>query len=155
MLVSEAPIASRSAASPVTNRCSSAMSVSDSCLSRSSTVPSTALRLSMVRPMTASRSASVDGQRRGVAEQRVDVPPSPCSVLMISIANCVDVLRVQRREQRLEAVEQHGEVERRLGLRAAGWCRARRAARPDAGALGERDVALPDQVAVADLRAGC
>ena len=107
----------------------------------------------MVRPMTSSRSASVTVSDAVWASSELTSPPSPCRILMISIAKLVDVLRGQRREQRLEAVEQHGEVERRLGLRErdASPCPARRgpSRRP-----GERDVALADQVAVADLGLG-
>ena len=56
------------------------------------------------------------GQRRRVGEQRVDVAALALQRLDDLEGERVDVLGVERREQRLEAVEQHGEVERRLGL---------------------------------------
>ena len=85
MFVSDAPIASRSSASPLTNRCSSSSSV-ESWRSRSSTVSSTALRLSIVRPMTSSRSASVVVSDAVCDSSEFTFPASPCSVLMISMA---------------------------------------------------------------------
>ena len=43
----------------------------------------------MVRPMTASRSASVDVSEAVWPSSEFTSPPSPCSVLMISIANAL------------------------------------------------------------------
>ena len=81
--VSELPMATRSADSPETKRCSCTSSWS-SWSSRASTVPSTVLRLLMVRPITASRSATDDVSEAVCASRLLMVPPSPCRTWMIS-----------------------------------------------------------------------
>ena len=81
------------------------------------------------------------------------MPPSPCRVLMISKANALTSSGFSAANSGLKPL--NSTVRSR-----AGWVwrsgivpfSVSRAARP--GALGERDVALADQVAVADLRLG-
>jgi hypothetical protein len=83
MLVSEAPMALRSAERPEMNRWSWSIS-SLKAASWASTVPRTALRLVMVRPMTSSRSARVEVSDAVLASSELTLPPSPCRTLMIS-----------------------------------------------------------------------
>ncbi len=152
MFVSEAPIVLRSSARPETKRCSWSIRLF-SAASCSSTVLRTALRLLMVRPMTASRSARVEVSEARLGEQGVDVAALALEHGDDLARELVDVLGRQGREQRLEAVEEDGQVQGRL-----------RVVEPEHGAvlerprppdpLGEGEVALPHQVAVLDRGQG-
>ena len=62
-------------------------------------------------------------QRRGVREQAVDAAALALQGLDDLEGELVDVLGAQRREQRLEAVEQIGQVQRRGRSARAGWFR--------------------------------
>ncbi len=93
------------------------------------------------------------GDRRGVPEQALERAALALEDLDDLVGQLVDVVGRERLEERLEAVEQHGQVEggrrpldrdlvalvERLGV---------------ADLLGQRDVALADQVAVADRGVG-
>ena len=82
MLVSEAPIVVRSAARPEMKRWSWSIS-SLRAASWASTVPSTVLRLEIVRPMTSSRSARVEVSDAVLDSSELMLPPSPCRTLMM------------------------------------------------------------------------
>ena len=56
-------------------------------------------------------------ERRRAAEQALDGAALALEHLHDLVGQLVDVVGRQRLEERLEAVEQHGQVERRLGLR--------------------------------------
>src|SRR6478609_8635955 len=89
------------------------------------------------------------GDRRRVREQTLQRSALPLEHLDELVRQLVDVVGRERLEERLEAVEEHREVERGRGPRH----RDRRAGRQPPGVphlLGEREVALPDEVAVAD-----
>ena len=148
MLVSEAPIVVRSAARPEMNRWSWSIS-SLRAASWASTVPSTVLRLEIVRPMTSSRSARVEVSEAVLDSSELMLPPSPCRTLMMLLESSLTSFGRQRGEQRLEAVEQHGEVEGRLGVVEAEGRAVLEGGRA-ADVLGERDVALSHEVAVLD-----
>ena len=89
------------------------------------------------------------GQRRGALQQRVEVAALTLEHRDHLGGELVDVRRGQRLEQRLEPVEQHREVESRLGAlhRDRGVLRHPVEV---SDALGQLDVALTHQVAVAD-----
>ncbi len=102
-------------------------SLSWSC--RSSTVWSIAERLSMTSPISWSRSASV------LVSEAVWLISCPIGAALTLEhldevqGELVDLGRLQGLEERLEAVEQLGQVQRRLWSARPGWCR-RRAASP-------------------------
>ena len=89
------------------------------------------------------------GDRRGVPEQALQRAALALEDLHELVGELVDVVGRERLEERLEAVEEHGQVESR-----------RRALHRDLAALveclgvadllGQREIALADQVAVAD-----
>jgi hypothetical protein len=64
----------------------------DSSVPRSSTVASTVVMLSMTRPMTSSRSASVFVSEAVRATRLSTVPPSPCRVCTTSKASWLTVV---------------------------------------------------------------
>ena len=90
------------------------------------------------------------GQRRDVLEQALHRAGLALEHLDDLVGDAVDVGRRQRLQQGLEAAEQRGQVQRRRGLRERDERVLRQ--RPAGGpvALGQGDVALPDEVAVAD-----
>jgi hypothetical protein len=92
------------------------------------------------------------GQRRRAGEQALDGAALALQHLDDLERELVHLLRIESGEQRLEPVEQHGEVERRAGAldRDRAACRQHLACGPCA--LLEREVALPDEVAVEDRR---
>ena len=106
-----------------------------------------------MRPMTSSRSASVVVSDAVCASSELTFPASPCSVLMISMAKELTSLGFSAANSGLNPLKS-------TVRSSAGWvCRSgmvpfsvRRPAVP--GALRERDVALADEVAVADQRVG-
>ena len=75
------------------------------------------------------------------------VPPWPWKTVMIDWRDVVDLVRVQRPEQRPETADQRVEIERRLGVRQRDECRRRQ---DPVGALAvaalELQVAVTDQV---------
>jgi len=88
-------------------------------------------------------------QRRVWASRPVTVPPSPCSTRSAR-RKLVHIGRGQRLEQRPEAVEQLGQVDRRVGLRQRDRPPADQPLTGRADALLERDVPAADQVAELD-----
>lgn len=86
MPASDAPIGLRSAERPEISRCS-CLRRPEKRASRLSRVPSTVLRLSITDPISSSRSAIVVVSDAVCASRLLTVPPSPCRVLMISVAS--------------------------------------------------------------------
>lgn len=86
MLTTDFPMGLRSVDSPeITRR--SCFSSPEKRPPRSSSVFSTELRLSITDPISSSRSASVVVSDAVCARRLFTVPPSPCRVLMISVAS--------------------------------------------------------------------
>ena len=145
-------IASRSWLSPPMNL-RNWMIRSDSSASRSPIVVSVWFRFEIRSPTSRSRDGQCVGHRRGAAQQALERAALALEDLDQLVGELVDVLGGHRGEQRLEAVEQHRQVERRLrplsGIVAPSCSTS---GPPDA--LGERDVALSDEVAVADRGVG-
>ncbi len=110
------PIGCRSAASPDTSSCSEVTRLA-SALPREVIVCSTELRLPMTWSMTWSLVASAFVSEPTVATSAVTFGTLALKHLDDVAGQLVDVARRQRLEQRLESVEQHGEVERGRGAR--------------------------------------
>ena len=152
MLVSEAPMVSRSAARPDTNRWSWSMS-SLSAASCSSTVPSTVLRLLIVRPMTSSRSARVEVRDAVLASSELMLPPSPCRTLMMLPDSSLTSLGDSAANSGLNPLN-------RTVRSRADWVWSSPMVAPSLSGrappdlLGQGDVALADEVAVLDGRLG-
>ena len=147
------PIGCRSAASPETSCCSVLTRPASSPL-RVLTVCSTELRLPITSPMTWSLVASVVVSEPTVATSWVMLGLSPWKIWMISLESWLTSPGGQRLEQRLEPVEQLGQVQRGRGPRHRDRRpRAQRLA-DRAGALAQLHVPLPDQVEVLDRRGG-
>ena len=70
----------------------------------------------MTSPISWSRSARAVGERRGLLQQALDGAALALQHLDQVHAQLVDLLGLERLEQRLEAVEERGQVERRAGL---------------------------------------
>ena len=132
MLTSASPIAVRSAASPETNCCNWLMRLVEVAVP----VVQGGQHAVEVGDHPADHRVPVGqgvGQRGGGCSRLATVPPSPCSTWMISYASLLTSCGRQRGEQRPEAVEQRGQVERRAWSGPAGSSpsgRQRPAARP-------------------------
>ena len=143
------PIGCRSAASPDTSSCSVVTSVARA-LPREVIVCSTAFRLLITWSMTRS-GRQRRRQRADRGDQRGDVRALALEDLDDLAGQLVDIAGRQRLEQRLEPVEQLGQVKRRGGARQRDRAAGRESVRR-ARALAQLDVPLPDQVEVPDRR---
>ena len=114
---------------------------------------STVLRFVITSPIARSRSARVAVNCAGLAQ-------NACNRAALSLEHCdqgggdvIDLVRIQRLEQRLEAADRVVEVKGLL--RAGQWYESARRQHligAGAGAPVQVDIALTDQVRIANLR---
>ena len=152
MLSSDDPMSLRSAARSVIQPLSSSTS-SVTCSERESTVCQG--RVEVVDHL-ADQLVAVGqgrGQRRRLLQQALDRAALALQHLDQVHAQLVDLLGLQRLEERLEAVEERGEVERGAGLLDRDGVAVLQPLRLDVRALLEREVAVADEVEEPDLRA--
>ena len=121
---------------------------SENSWSRVAKVCSTVFRLVITSPISSLRPARVDGQRRGLRQHREQGAALPLENPQQLAGQGVDLIGIQRPEQRAETADQCVDVQCGRSTRQ----RNRRARRQPAwrpGALFEREIAVTDQVFVA------
>ena len=121
---------------------------------RPSTVSSVVPRLVTTWPMSWSRSASASVSDAVCCEQAADRAALALQHLHEVHAQLVDLVGLQRLEERLEAVEEHGEVERGPGLLDRDHVVLAEPLGLRVGARLQRHVAVADEVEEADLGLG-